>query len=85
MLAQRGVKVMQSRHKIVFTCDFHRTSLFGVPPFSELVCEIQQFGNGSALMGITGGRQNNMNTKKGVKSETVWLLKEEITQCLSCK
>lgn len=65
-LAQRGVKVMQSCHRIVFTCDFHRTSLFGVPPFSELVSEIWQFGNLSVLMGITGGRQNNTNTEKGV-------------------
>lgn len=32
-LAQRGVKAMHSCHKIVFTCDFHRTSLFSVPPF----------------------------------------------------
>lgn len=62
-LAQRGVKVMQSHHKIVFTCDIHRTSLFSVPPFSELVCEIRQFGNGSELW---GGRHNNINTERGV-------------------
>lgn len=65
-LARRGVKVIQSHHKIVFTCDFHRTSLFSVPPFSELVCEIQQFGNVSVLMGLTRKRQNNRNTKKVV-------------------
>lgn len=65
-LAQRGVKVMQSCHKIVFTCDFHRTSLFSVPPFSELVCKIRQPGNVSVLMGVMGSRQNKMNTEKGV-------------------
>ena len=41
--------------QIVFTWDFHRTSLFSVPLFSELVCEIWQFGNVRVLMGITGG------------------------------
>lgn len=65
-LAQRGVKVGQSHHKIVLTCDFHRTSLFSAPPFSELVCETRQLGNVSARMGLTGGRQNNMNNEKGV-------------------
>lgn len=66
MLAQRGIKVMQSCHKIVFTCDFHRTSLFSVPLFSDLVCEIRQPGNVSVLLGVMGSRQNKMNTEKVV-------------------
>lgn len=65
-LAQRGVKVMQLHHKIVFTCDFHRTSLFSVPPFAELMCEIWRPGNVSVLLGVTGGRKNKMNTEKVV-------------------
>lgn len=63
-LAQRGVKVMQSHHKIVFTCDFHRISLFSMPPFSELMCEIWQPGSVSVLLGVTRGRKNKMNTEK---------------------
>lgn len=55
MLAQRGVNVLQSHHRIVFACDFHRTCLFSVPPFPELVREILQFGNVCVLVGICKG------------------------------